>query len=125
MIVGTGLDIVEICRVQKIYDRYEDAFARRVLCESEYNDYESTRFPVRFMARRFAAKEAVAKSLGTGFSAGMTLNMICVDHDEHGRPVIKLYDKASERAESLGVVNTWISITDERDYAAAFSVMEK
>lgn len=125
MIVGTGLDIVEICRVQNIHDRYGDAFAKKVLSKSEYHDYENTKFPVRFIARRFAAKEAVAKALGTGFSAGLTLNMICVDHDESGRPIIKLFNKASEQAKNIGVENTWISITDERDYAAAFAVMEK
>lgn len=125
MIVGTGLDIVEVLRVQKIHDRYGDIFAKRILCKDEYEDYKKSKFPVRFVARRFAAKEAVAKALGTGFSAGITLNMICVDHDDLGRPVIELYDKAKERAESLGAKNFWISITDERDHAAAFAVMEK
>lgn len=124
MIVGTGLDIVEISRVNKIYDRFGDVFAKRMLCDDEYRDYENTKFPVRFIARRFAAKEAVAKALGTGFSAGLTLNMIGVAHDDLGRPIIELYDKAKERAQSLGADNFWISISDEREYAAAFVVME-
>lgn len=125
MIVGTGLDIVEISRVQKIYDRFGDAFAKRMLCDDEYSDYENTKFPVRFIARRFAAKEAVAKALGTGFSAGLTLNMIGIGHDDLGRPIIELYDKAKERAQSLGAESFWISISDEREYAAAFVVMEE
>ena len=125
MIVGTGLDIVEIHRIQKIYDLYGDAFAKRILCKSEYDDYEITKFPARFIARRFAAKEAVAKALGTGFSAGLTLRMICVAHDESGRPIIELYDKARARADNLGAENYWVSISDEKDYAAAFVVMER
>ncbi len=125
MIAGTGVDIVEIDRIQKIVDQYGDAFAKRILCENEYEDYEKQKFPVRFIARRFAAKEAVAKALGTGFQAGITMRMICVAHDESGRPIIELYDKAKERADSLGVENLLISISDERHYAMAFAVMEK
>ncbi len=125
MIVGTGVDIVEIDRIQKIVDQYGDAFAKRILCENEHENYEKQKFPVRFIARRFAAKEAVAKALGTGFQAGITMHMICVAHDEFGRPIIKLYDRAKERADSLGVENLLISISDERHYAMAFAVMEK
>ena len=125
MIVGTGLDIVEIDRIEKIYAQYGNAFAKRILCEDEYRDYEKQKIPARFIARRFAAKEAVAKALGTGFSTGITMSMICVAHDESGRPIIELYDKAKERADSLGVDNLLISISDERRYATAFSVMEK
>ncbi len=125
MIIGTGVDIVEIDRIQKIVDQYGDAFAKRILCKNEYENYEKQKFPVRFIARRFAAKEAVAKALGTGFQAGITMCMICVAHDEFGRPIVKLYDKAKEKADSLGVENLLISISDERHYAMAFAVMEK
>ena len=125
MIVGTGVDIVEIDRIQKMVDRYGNAFAKRILCENEHEEYKKQKMPARFIARRFAAKEAVAKALGTGFSGGITMHMICVAHDESGRPIIKLYDKARERADSLGVENLLISISDERHYAMAFAVMEK
>lgn len=125
MIVGTGVDIVEIDRIQKIVDRFGNAFAKRILCDNEFEDYEKQKKSARFIARRFAAKEAVAKALGTGFSEGITMHMICVTHDESGRPIIKLYDKAKERADSLGGENLLISISDERHYAMAFAVMEK
>lgn len=125
MIIGIGLDIVEIDRIQGIYDQYGHAFAKRILCESEFEDYEKQKMPARFIARRFAAKEAVAKALGTGFSAGIAMHMICVAHDDSGRPIIKLYDKAKDRADSLGVENLLISISDERRYATAFAVIEK
>lgn len=125
MIIGVGLDIVEIDRIQKIFNQYGDAFAKRILCENEYEDYRKQKIQERFIARRFAAKEAVAKALGTGFSAGITMGMICVAHDESGRPIIKLYGKAKEKADSLGVENLLISISDERRYATAFAVMEK
>lgn len=125
MIAGTGLDIVEIDRIQKIYDRYADAFARRILCDSEYEEYKQNHFPVRFLAKRFAAKEAVSKALGTGFSAGINPRMICVTHNEVGMPVIKLNKAAQGRAETLSVDNSWISISDEKHYAAAFVIFER
>jgi len=125
MIVGTGMDIVEIDRIRKIYDRHADAFARRILCDAELEEYKRDRFPVRFLAKRFAAKEAVSKALGTGFSAGINPRMICVGHNEAGMPVINLFEAARERAELLSAENSWISISDEKHYAAAFVIFEK
>lgn len=124
MIVGTGLDIVEVCRIQHIHDYHKRKFAERVLCESEMHEYNENKYPVRFLAKRFAAKEAVVKALGTGFSSGIGMRMICIDHDESGRPLVKLYLAAKKRAERLGVRATWLSISDEKNYATAFVVME-
>jgi len=124
MIVGTGLDIVEINRIQLIYDRHGVQFAQRILCESEMREYSESNYPARFLAKRFAAKEAVAKALGTGFSAGIGMTMIGVGHDELGRPLIELSQVAKERADQLGVKASWLSISDEKHYATAFVVME-
>jgi len=125
VIVGTGMDIVEIARIQRVYDRFSHDFAKRILESSEYDEYEKSSFQVRFLARRFAAKEAVAKALGTGFSRGINPRMICVNHDDLGRPVIKLYKTAKDYANKLGVDTPWVSISDEREYAAAMAIMEK
>jgi len=124
VITGTGLDIVEITRIQRIYDKHNDALAERILCEAELQEYKETKFPVRFLAKHFAAKEAVAKALGTGFSNGINPAMICVNHDKLGRPVIVLCKNAKKRAEYLGTDVSWISISDEKSYAVAFVVME-
>ena len=125
MITGTGLDIVEIERIQGIHDKYKNVFAERILCEVELKEYRETNFPVRFLAKHFAAKEAVAKALGTGFSNGINPRMICIDHDELGRPVIVFYEEAKQRADQLGADVSWISISDEKSYAVAFVVMER
>lgn len=125
MIVGTGLDIVEINRIQFIHDQHGLKFAQRILCESELHEYHNSRYPVRFLAKRFAAKEAVAKALGTGFAAGIGMKMICIGHDASGRPLVELSQAANARAEQLGVVASWLSISDEKHYATAFVVMEK
>ena len=125
MIVGTGLDIVEINRIQLMHDRHPVKFAERILSESEMREYHESNYPVRFLAKRFAAKEAVAKALGTGFSAGIEMKMISVGHDGSGRPLVELALAAKARAEQLGVVASWLSISDEKHYATAFVVMEK
>lgn len=124
MIVGTGLDIVEVNRIQLIHDRHKLKFAERILGESEMHEYHQCSYPVRFLAKRFAAKEAVAKALGTGFSMGITMGMICVDHDKSGRPMIKLSHAAQLRADQMKVRASWLSISDEKHYATAFVVME-
>ncbi|MCW8923275.1 MAG: holo-ACP synthase [Gammaproteobacteria bacterium] len=124
MIVGTGLDIVEINRIQLIHDSHGVQFAQRILCESEMQEYQESKYPVRFLAKRFAAKEAVAKALGTGFSAGIGMKMIGIGHDASGRPLIELFELAKERADKLGMKVSWLSISDEKHYATAFVVME-
>jgi len=125
MIVGTGLDIVEIHRIQLIHDQHGRRFAQRILCESEMHEYRESNYPVRFLAKRFAAKEAVAKALGTGFAAGIGMKMICIGHDQSGRPLIELSQAAKNRADELGVAASWLSISDEKHYATAFVVMER
>lgn len=125
MIVGTGLDIVEINRIQRIHDEHKERFAERILCKVEMQEYRSSNFPIRFLAKRFAAKEAVAKALGTGFSGGIAMKMICIGHDDAGRPLIELSQLAKERADQIGMKTSWLSISDEKHYATAFVVMEK
>ena len=125
MIVGTGLDIVEINRIQLIHDEHNEKFAERILCEIEMLEYRNSNYPVRFLAKRFAAKEAVAKALGTGFSGGIAMKMICIGHDDAGRPLIELSQLAKERADQIGMNASWLSISDEKHYATAFVVMEK
>ena len=125
MIVGIGLDIVEINRIQHIYEQHGDRFAERILCKSEMSEYRQSHYPIRFLAKRFAAKEATAKALGTGFSGGIGMKMICIRHDDSGRPLIELSQAAKLRADQLAVVTSWLSISDEKHYATASVVMEK
>ena len=124
MIFGIGTDIVQVSRIQKSLDRYGEQFARRILAETELEDFRRTLQPARFLARRFAAKEALAKAYGTGFSGGISLHMIAIRHDEHGKPLLALCDKAAACADNLGVVNQLLSISDEHNYAIAMVVLE-
>ena len=124
MIAGIGIDIVEHERILRIHDRYREKFARRVLDEVEMKDYQKAPSKEKLLAKRFAAKEAAAKALGTGFSRGITLHMICIYHDDNGKPLLKLRDKAAAYASELGVVNHLLSISDEENYSIAMVLLE-
>lgn len=124
MIAGIGVDIVEHRRIVQIHDRYREKFARRILDEVEMQDYLQAPSKEKLLAKRFAAKEAAAKALGTGFSGGISLHMIAIRHDEHGKPLLALRDKAAACAGKLGVVNQLLSISDEQNYAIAMVVLE-
>jgi len=125
MIAGVGIDIVEHKRVARIHERYGEKFARRILDELEMEEYRIVSSKVRLLAKRFAAKEAASKALGTGFSRGISLNMICIRHDSNGRPLLEFYAKASEYASTLGIITKWLSISDEENYSTAMVVLEK
>ena len=125
MIFGIGTDIVRISRIQKGLDRYGERFARRILAGQELVDFQSTLHPARFLARRFAAKEAVVKAYGTGFTRGMTFRDIVVNHDVAGKPLLLLSGRALELQHEMGIGETFISISDEQEYAVAFVTLLK
>ena len=120
MIFGIGTDIVQVSRIQKNLDRYGERFARRILAEKELEEFRCTVHPARFLARRFAAKEALAKAYGTGFSGGLTFRDIAVTHDAAGKPLLQLAGRAAELQREMGIGEDFISISDEHEYAVAF-----
>ncbi|WED22249.1 holo-ACP synthase [Vibrio sp. JC009] len=123
-IIGLGTDIAEIERVEKALSRSGDAFAERILSASELETFHSLKQKGRFLAKRFAAKEAASKALGTGIAQGVTFHDFIVSNDEHGRPVLTLANKAKQIAEGLGVSGVHLSISDERQYAVATVIFE-
>ncbi len=125
MIAGVGIDIVEHERIARIHTRYGEKFARRILDELEMEDYRKAPLKDRLLAKRFAAKEAASKALGTGFTMGITFNMICIRHDSNGRPLLEFYAKALDYASNLGISARWLSISDEENYSTAMVVLEK
>jgi holo-[acyl-carrier protein] synthase len=125
MIFGIGTDIVRISRIQQGLDRYGERFARRILAGEELTDFQRTLHPARFLARRFAAKEAVVKAYGTGFTRGMTFQDIVVSHDAAGKPLLLLSGRALELQYEMGIGEKFISISDEQEYAVAFVTLMK
>lgn len=124
MIIGIGTDIMEIARMQESLQQRGEAWARRLLTELELAEYEKRGNKPAYLAKRFAAKEAAAKALGTGFADGITWKQMHVLNDAKGAPVMTFTDKALERAQALGVTHIHLSISDEKHYAVAFVILE-
>ncbi|MDR0826874.1 MAG: holo-ACP synthase [Desulfovibrio sp.] len=131
MILGIGLDLVEIERMRRSLERFGSRFAEKLLHETERADtslFSPDEGPssgmVRHIAARFAAKEAAAKALGTGFAEGVGLHDIRVRSLDSGRPELLLHGKALERALALGTGRTHLSITHTDKTAAAVVILE-
>lgn len=124
MIFGIGTDIVSVGRMRENFEKHGEKFARRILTTLEMEDFSKTKRPEHFLAKRFAAKEATAKALGTGFSGGLSLGHIGVNHDDKGKPLLEFSGKAQELVESFGISDSHISIADEQEHAVAFVTLE-
>ncbi|MEH0742129.1 holo-ACP synthase [Vibrio cholerae] len=123
-IVGLGTDIAEIERVEKALARSGDAFAQRILTPPELDTFHAIKQKARFLAKRFAAKEAASKALGTGIALGVTFQDFTISNDELGAPVLTLANKALVLANQKQVSHVHLSISDERHYAMATVIYE-
>jgi holo-[acyl-carrier protein] synthase len=123
-IVGLGTDIADIERVEKVFTRSGDAFAERILAPSELGIYHDLKLKARYLAKRFAVKEAAAKALGTGIACGVSFQDFTVSNDERGKPLLALSGKAAELAESMGVKHVHLTLADEKQYAVATVILE-
>lgn len=122
MIIGIGLDIVEIPRIARAWERFGQRFAEKILHPDETT--ADRRITPQFLASRFAAKEAAVKALGTGFSAGIGPTDIAVITGPGGKPALALHGKALERLRDMGAARSLLSITHGRETAAAVVVLE-
>ncbi|MBD3816046.1 MAG: holo-ACP synthase [Halothiobacillus sp.] len=126
MILGIGTDLVEIERLAQSYARHGDRLVHRILGVSERvaaPASDSPRFTA-WLAKRFAAKEAAVKALGTGFSGGISLHDIQTIHNARGAPELIFGGLAQQRLDEIGAVRVHLSISDERSHALAFVVIE-
>jgi holo-[acyl-carrier protein] synthase len=124
MIFGIGADIVRIDRLRGILARHGDCFALRVLAESERGDWRACRDQARFLAKRFAAKEAFGKAFGTGIAVPATLHALAVVHDALGKPGFA-YDARLAAHMAAHGLRAHLSLSDERDHVLAFVVIEQ
>ncbi len=123
MIVGIGTDICEVSRIKRALDR-QVKFAQRILTSSEQALCFQKKEPFRYLASRFAAKEAVLKALGTGLAKGISWHDIEVSNLESGQPVVELTGGALNVAEQRSVSSIHLSISDEKEYVVGFVVLE-
>jgi holo-[acyl-carrier protein] synthase len=124
VIAGIGVDIVQLDRVEQALNRFGDRFARRVLAPSEWPDYEAAGRPAAFLAKRFAAKEAFGKALGTGIRAPASFHEIRVERDALGKPSFQFGTALGAWLEHRGLGRHHLSISDERVAAVAMVVLE-
>ncbi len=122
-ILGVGVDIVAVSRIRALHERHPQRFAARILSEPELEEWGQIRDKAAFLARRFAAKEAVAKALGTGLSQGVVFRDITITHDPLGRPGARLSGKAAQRFAAQGPLQVHVSLSDERDHAVAYAMI--
>ena len=124
MIAGIGVDIAETARVQQLCARFGERFARRILTDSEHAEFDRRQRPHAYLATRFAAKEAIAKALGTGIGKRFGFHSVQIDHDSNGKPLVTFLDDAQGLLDELGISNALISLSDEKHYVVAMVVLE-
>lgn len=125
MITGIGTDLVYIPRMQRLLARWGDKAAARMLDQEEMQAFGRSAKPAAFLAKRFAAKEAAAKALGSGFRNGLSLRHIAVRNDNFGKPSLQLHAQARQHAEQQLIRHIHISLSDDGDYACAYVIMSQ
>lgn len=125
MIFGIGTDLVSVKRIEDALFRHGDRFLHRILSEAEVADYAQSNQPARFLAKRFAAKEAFSKAWGTGIGEAVGWHDVSVAHDARGKPLIAVSESLAKKITQEKIVATHISLSDENDHALAFVVLEK
>lgn len=122
-IVGIGTDLVSMARIKSIWDRFGLSFARRILSKGELERLTLSRDPVSLLAKRYAAKEAVVKALGTGFRPHILLTEISVNNDSLGRPYLEYSGGVEREMARLNVRESHLTLSDEKEFALAFVVL--
>ena len=125
MVYSIGTDLLEKTRVEKILRRFKTKFISKVLTAKEIDFYDSLDCPkkkVDFLSNNFAAKEAVSKVLGTGFSLGVTLKSIEIIRNLNGSPLVVLKNEAKNIAKCKGIKEVLISISDTKEQSMAFAL---
>lgn len=124
MIFGVGTDVVELSRIQATYGRFGEHFVQRILMPEEHVLFRRSKDPVRFLAMRFAGKEATVKAMGTGFAHGVWLRDVGITNNDWGRPLVVWSDRGRRVCDRLGIASGHVSLTDDAGLVIAFSVVE-
>ena len=117
-IFGTGVDIVEIARIQKSIDRYSESFAAKILHKEELSEFNRANNKAAFLAKRFAVKEAFVKALGTGIRDHVSWRKMYITHDKKGKPSLEFTEEFAKQIDADNL-DVHISISDEAKYVVA------
>ena len=124
MIVGIGSDVASISRIGEVLERHGERFVKRVLTAPERARYEKTVHKAAWLAKRWAAKEAFSKAIGTGIHYPFTWQSITIGRDPKGKPLVLPGEAMKRHLDSLGVGRMHITLTDDADVAFAVVVLE-
>jgi holo-[acyl-carrier protein] synthase len=123
VIFGIGTDVVRLDRIASAYERFGRHFVERLLMPEELAAFEAHKRPVRFLAMRFAAKEAIAKALGTGFAHGIWIRDVGFMQNAWGRPEVRFSPRGQRVADALGAGEGHVTLTDEAGLVVAVAVL--
>ena len=123
MIYGIGADITSVARFKHILSKYGDKFAGKILSNAELNEYQKIINKANFLAKRFAAKEAFGKAIGTGIS-GFWFTDLTITHDSLGKPEFLLSNNCLEIKKNLKIAKFYLTISDDKNNAVAFVIAE-
>ena len=121
--IAVGTDILKFERIDSVIERLGNRFVERILTPEEREEYAASARPANLLAKRFAAKEAVAKALGTGIGRGVSWQDIRICHDDNGAPLVVLSGGALAVAADRGGSRVALSLADEVDCVIAFAVL--
>ena len=125
MIYGIGVDVLQYARIERCYRRFGEHFVARLLLPAERAQFGRTQRPERFLAMRFAAKEAVVKAMGTGFAHGVWIRDIGVVQDRWGKPGVVYSARGERLRRKLGIGDGHVTLTDEAGLIVAVAVLMK
>lgn len=125
MIFGIGVDVLEAARIEKVYQKYGEHFLDRLLMPGEREQLGRTRRTARFLAMRFAAKEAIVKAMGTGFAHGIWIRDVGVVQNRWGKPEVVYSPRGDRMRRELGIGEGHVTLTDEAGLIVAVAVLEK
>ena len=123
MIFGIGIDVLQIDRVERVFEKHGERFVSHLLMPEERAQLERTARPVRFLAMRFAAKEAIVKGMGTGFAHGVWIRDVGIVQNTWGRPQIVYSVRGAAVRDRLGVGDGHVTLTDEAGLVVAVAVL--
>jgi len=113
-----------ISRIERVAAKFPQRFAHRILHPVEHPAWDAATYPVQFLTKRFAAKEAAAKALGTAIRDGVCMQDFIVETDTYGKPLLRVEGRAAEEASKRGISHWHLSITDEGDTVIAYVIAE-
>jgi holo-[acyl-carrier protein] synthase len=124
MILGIGIDIIEVARIEASYQKFGERFLNRILLPGEINYCLSHRAPGPFLAARFAAKEAISKAFGTGIGAQLGWQDMEIARKESGEPYVILHEKGQQLLKACGARASLISLSHTQAHATAVAILE-